>query len=88
MDILIFGIVFVVCLVLWFCLDNPAEEEKMRNQKRDEKYNNYRLVCPVCGARLVKKISTANRAVSVAAVGMASSKIGKQYECDRCGHKW
>lgn len=30
----------------------------------------------------------ADRAVSVAAWGLASGKIGKQYECKKCGHKW
>lgn len=44
--------------------------------------------CPVCNSNNVKKISTANRAVSVGAVGLASSKIGKQYECKSCHHKW
>lgn len=44
--------------------------------------------CPVCGSKNVAKISTLNRSVSVATVGLASSKIGKQYECKNCKHKW
>ena len=44
--------------------------------------------CPVCGSRNTMKISTINRAASVAMVGLASSKIGKQYQCKSCGHKW
>lgn len=44
--------------------------------------------CPVCGSTNVGKISTLNRSVSVATVGLASSKIGKQYECKNCKHKW
>lgn len=44
--------------------------------------------CPMCGSKKTGRISTAGRAVSVAAVGLASSKIGKQYECRNCGHKW
>ena len=50
--------------------------------------NNNQLKCPVCGSTNVKRISTLNRIVSVAAVGLASSKIGKQYECKNCKHKW
>lgn len=44
--------------------------------------------CPMCFSLNTRRISTANRAVSVAAVGLASSKIGKQYECLDCKHKW
>lgn len=49
---------------------------------------NNKLKCPVCGSTNVAKISTLNRSVSVATVGLASSKIGKQYECKNCKHKW
>lgn len=44
--------------------------------------------CPMCGSTNTEKIGTLNRATSVAAVGLASSKIGKQYECKNCKHKW
>lgn len=46
------------------------------------------IKCPECGSKNVLKISTINRATSVAMVGVASSKIGKQYECKNCKHKW
>lgn len=46
------------------------------------------ICCPVCNSSKIKRISTVNRAVSVGAVGLASSKIGKQYECKSCHHKW
>lgn len=49
---------------------------------------NNNLKCPICGSANVSKISTLNRGVSVATVGFASSKIGKQYECKNCKHKW
>lgn len=45
-------------------------------------------VCPNCGSTNTIRISTANRMVSVGMVGLASSKIGKQYECKNCKHKW
>ena len=44
--------------------------------------------CPQCGSKNTQRISTMNRATSVAVVGLASSKIGKQYECKNCKHKW
>ena len=52
------------------------------------KYNDPNLTCPMCGSHVVKKLTVADRAVSVAAWGLASGKIGKQYECKKCGHKW
>lgn len=44
--------------------------------------------CPHCGSFETKPITTLNRAVSVGAVGLASSKIGKTWECKKCGYKW
>ena len=44
--------------------------------------------CPNCGSTNTVKIGTLNRAASVVAVGLASSKIGKQYQCKNCKHKW
>lgn len=46
------------------------------------------LKCPVCGSTNIKRLSNLNRGVSVAAWGAASAKIGKQYECNKCKHKW
>lgn len=44
--------------------------------------------CPICGSQNTQRISTINRTASVAAVGLASSKIGKQFECKSCKYKW
>lgn len=49
---------------------------------------NVGLRCPVCKSSNVRRISTTSRVTSVAMVGLASSKIGKQYECKNCKHKW
>lgn len=46
------------------------------------------LRCPVCGSLRVKRITNTSRSLSIAMVGLASSKIGKQYECMACKHKW
>lgn len=65
---------------------NEAEKEK----KKAEAERLERLPqCPICGKKdCVKRLSTLNRSASIAAFGLASSKIGKQYQCERCKHLW
>lgn len=46
------------------------------------------IKCPVCGSNNVERITTMDRSISVAMVGMASGKIGKQYKCKKCKHMW
>lgn len=48
----------------------------------------YSLKCPVCNSRNVKRISNTSRAISVELMGLASSKIAKQYQCKDCKHMW
>lgn len=48
----------------------------------------YGLKCPVCNSRNVKRISNTSRAISVELMGLASSKIAKQYQCKDCKHMW
>lgn len=40
--------------------------------------------CPYCNSTDIKKITTVNRAISVSAFGLASSKVGKQWHCNNC----
>ena len=58
-----------------------GEQYRAKNEAKHPK-------CPQCGSRNTQRISTINRTISVATVGLASSKIGKQYECKNCKHKW
>lgn len=44
--------------------------------------------CPICNSTYIEKISTTNKSVSIAAFGLASNKIGKQYKCKNCKHMW
>ena len=44
--------------------------------------------CPTCNSTEVQKISNAKRIASTAVMGIASSTIGKSYECKKCGYKW
>lgn len=41
--------------------------------------------CPYCKSWDTDPISTASRVASVALVGVASGKIGKNYHCNKCG---
>ena len=41
--------------------------------------------CPYCKSWDTDPISTASRVASVALVGVASGKIGKQFHCNKCG---
>lgn len=44
--------------------------------------------CPYCKSTNIERITTIDRGVSVAAFGLASGKIGKQYKCRNCKHMW
>lgn len=72
-------------------------ETKYRAQAKadiDRKYNppapvqTNSIKCPVCGSANIEKITTMDRSFSIAMVGMASGKIGKQYKCKNCKHMW
>lgn len=44
--------------------------------------------CPNCKSSNVNQIGTLERGLSVATLGLFSSKIGKTYSCKKCGYKW
>ena len=86
---LVFPLTFAALLIVGMIYSFATSDPKEVKQNWDkEKYNDYKFTCPMCGSKKVKRIGTINRATSVATVGLASSKIGKQYECDDCKHKW
>ena len=71
--------------------ENEQLQQKLITQMwKDTKQQNKSggLKCPICGSKNVSKISTVNRVASVTMVGIASNKIGKQYECKNCKHRW
>ena len=55
-----------------------AEAEKWLNRQK----------CPICGSDDIKTISIIDRTISVTTIGLASNKIGKQYQCRKCKHLW
>lgn len=71
--------------------EQDVKQEAIKKHSDEVKAMNYKLShpqCPNCGSTNTKPIGNVNRAASVAMWGLASSKIGKQYQCNRCNHKW
>ena len=65
------------------------ETDEYKREKQEEERLSKLPCCPICGSKdHVRRISALNRSLSVIAWGLASSKIGKQYECTVCKHKW
>ena len=64
------------------------QAEAKRRLQEELSRKNPLPVCPLCGSKNTEKISTVSRATSVAMVGLASGKIGKQYKCKKCKHMW
>lgn len=44
--------------------------------------------CPMCHRSNTRRITNTARVASVATLGLASSKIGKTFECLDCKYKW
>lgn len=65
-----------------------TEQQAEKAKQAAERYELAHPQCPHCGSKNTQKILTIDRATSVALTGLASGKIGKQYECKHCGHKW
>ena len=57
-------------------------------KEKAKKFNNYQIECPMCHSKMVRSIGNFERGASVSMMGLASSKIGKQYECTKCHHKF
>lgn len=73
--------------------DNSLYEEHLNNNKRWDLAAQQRLnglfsrptvKCPYCGSLRTTKISTSSRVASSLALGLASNKIGKNYQCNDC----
>lgn len=69
-------------------LDARVAQAIMQSQKLQAEEALKHPKCPNCGSTNTQIISTLNRAISIGTSGLASPKIGKQYECKNCKHKW
>lgn len=98
--ILLVGIVFCIVSVVKINIYNAKSKNMSADEYLSDRianaipetkevfgirYKNIPSVkCPYCQSNNVKKITTVNRAVSTGMVGIASSKIGKQWHCNSC----
>lgn len=64
------------------------KREEVRRRETKEAEDAKKIKCPHCNSTNIEKISTVNRATSIAMTGLASGKIGKQYKCKNCKHMW
>lgn len=62
--------------------------ELQRSQIAEQKKGTSVPKCPTCGSTNVEKISTAQKAIGFALVGLFSSNFGKTMHCKDCGYKW
>lgn len=69
-------------------ISERIQEAIKQNQAYVEKQALKHPTCPLCGSNNTERISTLSKAISVGTIGLASSKIGKQYQCKNCKHKW
>lgn len=61
------------------------ERQVIYDDLKPKKKTKPNIKCPYCGSNNTKKITVSSRAVSTTIIGMASSKIGKQWHCNNCG---
>ena len=65
-----------------------AKEAKRLEEQQRQSEIAKNLKCPICGSRDIERIGTGSRVASIAMVGIASGKVGKQYKCKYCKHMW
>ena len=97
--ILICGIIFCIISVVQINIYNAKSKNMSADEYLSDRFanaipetkevfgikdKNITVKCPYCNSNNVKKITTVNRAVSTGMVGIASSKIGKQWHCNNC----
>lgn len=44
--------------------------------------------CPTCGSTNIRRMSGVERGASIAAFGLFSKKINKNFKCNNCGCTW
>lgn len=64
--------------------DEVLERFRNKNQAMAQRMNANKVSCPYCHSTNVKKIGAVGRLVSVGTLGLAGSKISKQWHCNGC----
>ena len=65
------------------CGENLIPESEYKGQPLYGS-NQSKVKCPYCNSLNVTKIGTLDRMVSTGFLGLASSKVGKQWHCNDC----
>lgn len=65
-----------------------AEQNKIALERKEAIESAQHPQCPACNGYNTRRIGVVRRSVDVEIFGLASSTIGKQYECLDCQHKW
>ncbi len=77
-----------LCILGVYLYNNYKDADEIKHDEELKEKANRRYKCPNCGAIAGKKISTLSKDVSITIHGAASDKIGKNYECEKCGYLW
>ena len=63
----------------------PEYEKSLDEFAEAQRPSTPTVTCPYCQSTDTKKISGTSRWVSTGLFGLASSKVGKQWHCRKCG---
>ena len=91
--IILMGICIAIAGAFFNNTSNKTKQETARIIKEQKEQKEYQELhggykCPNCGEHAGHEINTMKKAISVGTLGLASNKIGKNYECKNCGYKW
>lgn len=91
--LLLFAIgAYICCEILYTSIIKHTPEyqnaKKIEIHRMQEIAQAQRPMCPACHGTNTGRIKISNRIVSTSLLGLASSTIGKQYQCYDCKHKW
>ena len=63
--------------------------DKEAKEKKEEERLDHIPACPICGSNLkVNRLTELDRSASTAVFGVASARIGKQWECTACNYSF
>lgn len=65
-----------------YILNDLDNEERLAEENTEDQAID--VVCPYCKSSNVRKIGAGGRLVSVGMLGLAGSKVGKQWHCNNC----
>lgn len=67
---------------------NYVESYLEKHPKWKQEKRKILIECPTCHSTNTQVITTKERVVSVAMLGLFSKKINKSFKCNNCGYTW